>query len=192
MIKAVIFDCFGVLAEDGWTPFKRKYIGNNKAVAREVADLGKQNDSGMLSYEDMIAQTAKLLRIDPQILRDAVGRKVPNEELFVFITTKLKPQYKIGLLTNASYDVRRELFTEEQAAVFDASVLSVESGLTKSDPRMYELMVQRLGVDVSECLCVDDVERYVTAAQDAGMTSIWYQTLEQLEQDITQRLGLQN
>lgn len=192
MIKAVIFDCFGVLAEDGWSPFKRKFIGDNAELARQVADLGRQNDFGMLGYEDMIAGVASLANVDPQILRDAVGRKVPNEELFAFIATKLKSTYKIGLLSNASYDVVSELFTPEQAAVFDASVLSVESGLMKPDPRMYQLVADRLQVEPKECLCIDDAERYSAAAEDAGMRGLWYQNLEQCIADLTEQLDLQN
>ena len=54
MIKAIIFDCFGVLAEDGWTPFKRKYIAHDERLVQEVADLGKREDRGMLDHEEMI------------------------------------------------------------------------------------------------------------------------------------------
>ena len=38
--KAIIFDCFGVLAEDGWLPFKRKYIGDNLELMQTISDLG--------------------------------------------------------------------------------------------------------------------------------------------------------
>lgn len=179
MIKAIIFDCFGVLAEDGWTPFKRRYIADKPEIQQEIADLGKANDAGMLSYEEMVSQMAALIGVDRQLLEEAVGRRVPNEELFTYIAQTLKSAFKIGMLSNASYDVMTKLFTPQQAALFDGSVISFETGLTKPDIRMFELIATRLNVLPNECLFIDDVERYCVAAEDAGMNSLWYQDLDQ-------------
>lgn len=184
MIKAIIFDCFGVLAEDGWLPFKRKYIGDNAELAQAVSDLGKQNDYGMIGNSDYFAKAAELIGVDEQTLRDAVGRKVPNEELFEYIKSDLKPKYKIGLLSNANYDVVHELFTPEQAALFDASVMSFESKLVKPDQCMFMLMAERLGVRWDECVFVDDVERYCVAAEEIGIRSILYKSPQQLKQEL--------
>ena len=85
MIKAVIFDCFGVLAEDAWLPFKRQYIGDNMQLAEQVSDLGKQNEYGMISNDEYFAATAKLIGAEERLLRDAVGHQVPNRELFDYI-----------------------------------------------------------------------------------------------------------
>lgn len=192
MIKAIIFDCFGVLAEDGWLPFKRKYIGDNEALAKEVADLGKQNEYGMLSNQDLERTIAQVLQVNPQEYRRAVSRRVPNEELFAFIATKLKPHYKIGLMSNANFNVVHELFAPEQAALFDAVVLSYEAHLVKPDPRMYRLMAERLGATPEECVFVDDIPRYCMAAEEAGMTAFCYENVQQAIVDIQQLLTQSN
>ena len=189
MIKAILFDCFGVLAEDGWTPFKRKYIVHDPQLALEVADLGKQTDLGIISYEQMIKQISELVQVEPDLLRGAVERKVPNQELFSYITAELKPHYKIGLLSNANYDVLNQLFTPEQAGVFDSSVISFEAQLTKPDSRMFELAASRLGFRPEECLFIDDVERYCQAAEDMGMRSLLYINLETFLPAIAQKLN---
>ena len=186
MIKAVIFDCFGVLAEDGWLPFKRRFIGDNKRLAEQAADLGKQNEFGMITNDEYYDQTADLLKADESVLRTALGKKIPNLELFDFIRTKLKPKYKIGMLSNANYDVLSELFTKEQASLFDASVMSFTDRLIKPDPRMFELMAQRLGVELSECVLIDDVERYCVAAEEVGMSAIVYKNPTQSKQQLLQ------
>lgn len=31
MIRGVIFDCFGVLAEEAWTPYRNKHFGTDGA-----------------------------------------------------------------------------------------------------------------------------------------------------------------
>lgn len=190
MIKAVIFDCFGVLAEDGWLPFKRKYIGYNKELAQDIADLGKQNDYGMISIDGYFKQAAEMIGVEEEELRRAVGRRQPNRELFVFITERLKPKYKIGLLSNANFDVRAELFEPDQAAVFDASVISYECRMVKPDPRMFGLMAERLGVAIDECIFVDDIERYCEAADNLGMKALHYKSPEQIEIEINKVLAV--
>lgn len=189
MIRAIIFDCFGVLAEDGWLPFKRKYIGDNAVLATEVSDLGKQNDYGLITNDEYFKLASKLIGVEESVLRDAVGRRVPNLELFDFIKNELKPKYKIGLLSNANYDIIHELFVPEQVAVFDASELSYESQLVKPDRRAFELIAARLGVEPNECIFVDDVERYCVGAEAVGMGAIVYTDLEQAQQEILQRLA---
>ncbi len=188
MMKAILFDCFGVLAEDGWLPFKRKHIGDNEAVAQAVADLGKQNEFGIIGNEDYFRQSAEVIGVEESQLRSALGKQVPNTELFEFIRSDLKPSYKIGLLSNANYDVLHDLFTPEQAKLFDATVMSFESRMIKPDPRMFQLMASRLGVAMHECVFIDDVERYVVAAEELGMRAILYKTPTQLRRDLLQLL----
>lgn len=183
--KAIIFDCFGVLAEDGWLPIKRTYIGDNTQLAQEVADLGKQNEYGLIDNETHLHQMAEIMHIDPEELRIALGKKVPNVELFDYIEKVLKPRYKIGLLTNANFNVLSELFTTEQAQVFDASVMSYESRLIKPDKRMFELMASRLNIEMNQCVFVDDVERYSVAAESYGMRAVYYQNPKQCISELT-------
>lgn len=190
MIKAIIFDCFGVLAEDGWMPLKRKYIGNNTKLAEEIADLGRQNEYGIIDNEIHLHKMAQAIGINAEELRIALGMRVPNEELFDYIAKELKPKYKIGLMTNANFNVLKELFTGEQANVFDAYVMSFESRLIKPDERMFALMAERLGIEMSDCVFVDDQERYCTAASELGMKSIWYKSFEQFIPELTAQLAV--
>lgn len=173
MIKAIIFDCFGVLAEDGWLPFKRAHIGDNPELVQALIDLGKQNEYGMIENAEYNRQVAELIGVSEDELANALGRKVANEQLFEFIKT-LKPRLKIGLLSNANYNVMEDLFTQEQASLIDAAVLSYECRMIKPDPRMYQLIADRLGVLPEECVFVDDLERYAIASEEVGMTGIWY------------------
>lgn len=184
MIKAIIFDCFGVLAEDGWMPLKRKYVGSNADLAEQISDLGKQNEFGILDNETHLHKMAGLMGINVELLRHALGRRVPNEELFEYIIKQLKPQYKIGLMSNANFNVLEDLFTPEQAKIFDASVMSFESRLIKPDERMYELMAARLGVEMQECVFVDDQQRYCQAAEDYGMQGVWFTDLDKFKQEL--------
>jgi HAD superfamily hydrolase (TIGR01509 family) len=184
MIKAIIFDCFGVLAVDGWGPFKERYFRDKPEAFAEVAALGKLVDAGKCSVDILILTIARNLQMSNQQVREAINRREPHEELFAYIRTTLKPKYKIGLLSNASYDIRTELFTPAQNQVFDASVLSYDVGMTKSDPAMYAMILQELGVQPHEAILVDDQVRYCEAAKSAGMQAIVYTSCQTLQKQI--------
>ena len=113
----------------------------------------------------------------------------PNDELFSYIKNGLKPQYKIGLLSNVGRDMLNELFNEEQIAMLDEKVLSYQIGTVKPDPLAYETTALRLGVARDECIFVDDLERFCTAAEEAGMKSIWHtdtrQTIHRIKEIIS-------
>jgi FMN phosphatase YigB (HAD superfamily) len=155
MVRAIIFDCFGVLAEDGWSPFKQQYL-SDPAKAAKVSQLGTAADLNKATNDEMIHTTAHIAGVGEAVVRAALGRKVPNDELFKYIGLHLKPHYKIGMLSNASYDVTKLLFSREQMALFDATALSYELGLRKPSPRMYEVIAERLAVPIDHCLMVYD------------------------------------
>jgi putative hydrolase of the HAD superfamily len=102
-----------------------------------------------------------------------------NEALFAYIQNELKPQYKIGLLSNVGSDILGDLFSDEQVALLDEKVLSYQIGAVKPDPLAYEATAMRLGVAIEECLFVDDLERFCTAAEEAGMKAIWHTDTQQ-------------
>lgn len=188
MIRAIIFDCFGVLAEDGWTPLKRKYIGDDQAKSQEVADLGKQNEFGLISTRDHNQRVADIMGINVHTLRGALDKRVPNIELFEYIKKHLKPKYKIGFLTNANYDVLHDLFTREQAEIFDATAMSYELKMIKPDERMFKIIADKLGVSMNECLFVDDQERYCVEAERLGMATIYFRSYEQFLKELPTKL----
>lgn len=184
MIQAIIFDCFGVLASDGWTPFKDQYIVHDPELAAAVGRLGKQVDAGKRSYEDMILETAHLTGVGESVVRTAIERKVPNEELFKYIAATLQSKYKIGILSNASYDVMGSLFTVEQAALVDEAVLSYDVGLVKPDPKMYQTIIERLKIVPEACVMVDDQARHCAGAMAVGMQAILYENNDQLKTEL--------
>ncbi len=188
MIRAIIFDCFGVLAEDGWTPFRRKYIDHDPELLREVAALGRQADMGNQDAEQTTETIARLAGVPTEQLRHALTSRLPNEELFDYIRQDLKPKYKIGMMTNASYDVFGELFNAKHRSLFDATVLSYESGLAKPDAEMYRLIARRIGEKVENCLFIDDRDRFVIAAEQAGGQALLYVSFEQFKQDLSKYL----
>lgn len=187
MIQAIIFDCFGVLTTDAWLPFKAQHFGHDPALLERASDLNKQSDGGFISTESFLEQIGEMADMSPVDVYKAVSNNVPNTELFSYIK-QLKADYKIGLLSNASGDWLSELFQPEQLALFEVTALSYETRFTKPMPEAYVTISERLDIAVEHCVFIDDQERFVTGAVEAGMRAIWYKDNAQLKTELTQLL----
>jgi epoxide hydrolase-like predicted phosphatase len=110
---------------------------------------------------------------------------VRNQELLNYVQ-QLRPQCKVGVLSNCRAGLFEEFFSdEERARLFDAVVVSSEVGLMKPQPEIYLLACQRLGVRPQEALFFDDLAGYCNAAVGVGMHAAVYTSNHQAMQEIT-------
>jgi len=80
---------------------------------------------------------------------------------------------KLGLMTASSPNSVRFWPRTPLAGLFDAALFSCDVGLTKPDPRFYDLACRRLGVSPGRCLYVGDgAGNELTGAAEAGMTAV--------------------
>lgn len=173
-----------MLAGDGWLPFKRKYFGRDQKLFERAGDLNKQVDAGLADYNEFLRQVAGLAGITYEDAYKQIEDNPPHEELFAYIATKLKPRYKLGMLSNAGDNWLAEMFSSEQIGLFDAVALSYETGVVKPDPRAYRIIAERLDVDPAECVFIDDQQRYCVAAEGEGMQAILFADFEQMKRDL--------
>lgn len=174
MIKAVIFDCFGVLAHDGWLPFREKYFSENPTKLNEATDLNKRSNAGFIDYEDFLHQVGELAGMTGEQARKEIEDNPADARLFHFMRQRLKPHYKIGMLSNASDYHLDDIFTSEQVSLFDEIVLSYQVGAVKPDPVMYQTIANKLGVLPEECIYIDDQPWYADGASAIGMKGIQF------------------
>lgn len=188
MIKAIVFDCFGVLTTDGWLPFKNKYFGSDQATLDEITELNKKANGGDLSYDDFITLVASKAGISQESAREQINKNVANDKLFEYIRN-LKKNYKIGLLSNVGADWLVKLFSSKQIALFDETSLSYESGYIKPDSRAYKDISNKLRVSPAEVVFIDDQEQNCKAAESVGMQSIYYKNFEQMKSELEEILA---
>ena len=87
----------------------------------------------------------------------------------------LARDHVLALLTNGASDVQREKLSRTPfARYFHTVVVSLEVGIGKPDPRVFEATVSRLGLATSDAVMVgDSLVRDIGGAQRAGMRAIW-------------------
>lgn len=176
MLKAIIFDCFGVLATDIWLEFCKKLPP--EADVAQASALNKAYDKGIINYDDFFQGVKDATgQLPPDLEHMAEGQMGKNLDLLAYIA-KLKPDYKIGLLSNVSSDwITREFLTQSEQQLFDDIVLSYQVDMIKPDPRLFHLVCERLGVLPEEAVMVDDRYPYADGARAIGMQGIVYQDL---------------
>ncbi len=111
-----------------------------------------------------------------------------NHELLEYIR-RLRPRYKVGLLSNAWDDLRQTMHQRWNIdGLFDVMIISAEVKLLKPDPRVFRLAMERLQVQPGEAVFIDDVMENVEAARKEGLVAIQYlglqPTLEALERTL--------
>lgn len=181
MVKAILFDCFGVLTSDGWIPFKRRHFAHDPQLNQQATDLNKQANAGFIDAAAFIKGIAELADVPQQQVRRVLENNVADEDLFEYIRTTLRPHYKLGMLSNAGANMLGDLFTSRQIDMFDEIALSFETGHVKPEQQAYEQLAGRLGVEPGECIFVDDQERHCAGAEAAGMRAIVYKDFEQFK-----------
>jgi glucose-1-phosphatase len=188
-IRAVIFDLGGVLVR----------TDNRAPRERLAARLNMTYDElSALVFDSETAIQATLGEISSQghweAVRAALGlsidelRAIPGEfwggdtldhELVDYIRG-LRPKYKTALLSNAWDDLRAAIEQEWSIVnVFDEVIISAEVRLAKPDPRIFQLALERLGVNPAEAVFVDDFLHNVEGARAVGMEAIHFQDSEQ-------------
>ncbi len=174
MIRAVIFDCFGVLTHGSWKDFWSALPGEE--LRSKAKDLHRSYDIGGVTSEEFSRQlselTSKPLNEIQTIFYNA--NPVKNLQLLNYIKS-LKPTYKIGLLSNVGTSwIEDKLLSPDEQALFDNMIFSYRVAMAKPDPRIYLLAARGLEVEPNECVFVDDIAEYCDAARGVGMQAIVY------------------
>lgn len=73
--------------------------------------------------------------------------------------------------------------------LFDEIVVSGEEGITKPDPGLYAVLIERTGLDPATSVFIDDSTRNVQTAETFGFTGVLFTGADGLRDDLT-RLGL--
>lgn len=185
MIKAVIFDCFGVLVGRGFEETYR-IAGGDPAKDREFinSQLGQAN-LGMISeavfHQEMAAKLGLTIGEWQSSIQQA---EKPNAELLNYIKA-IHGRYKTVILSNANRGVVESRIGDDCVKqCFDKLVISAEIGMIKPDPDIYSYAAEQLGVEPDECVFVDDKAMFLEPARELGMHTVHYRDFSQAKAEL--------
>lgn len=191
VIKAIIFDCFGVLVTPGRSVLHSDYPQFDK----EIYNLDCQSDYGMISRQDFNKTIAEMTGLSAdQVESRYWDINARNESVFEWIRELKKTgKFKIGLLSNVGHGWLNDLLPKiERDALFDAVILSSDVGIIKPDPRAFELMATQLGAMPHECIMIDDTPSNIDGAERADMQGILFSSIIQAQAELKRLLESSN
>lgn len=190
MVKAIIFDCFGVLTTDLWKEFCATLPSDE--IVQKAKDLNHQYDAGMIAFDPFIKEVSEVTKRNPEVIKAIFTNEdsEKNDRLLNYIK-ELKTKYKTGILSNVATNWVVDYFlTPDEQKLFDTMVFSFQLGVGKPDSQVYKEVLTRLGVEPHEAIFIDDNERYCAAAEALGIKAVLYQDFEQMKRELEELLAV--
>ena len=190
-IKGIAFDWGGVLCEDPAPGFIKQLAARFQCsrddLEPHLSVIMDDFQRGIISEERFLSYLAEKLNgpaVNEPFWKDAL-RKVYREQPVVYqIIRSLRASgYVIGLMTNTEMPAR-EFHLECGYDFFDARIFSCDEGLVKPERAIYDLMANRLGININQLLVVDDKKANIDGAKAAGAFGILYENHIQLATDL--------
>lgn len=208
-IDAVISDFGGVLTSpliDSFMAFQTESGVSLEALGKAMMAVASRQGANPLFELELGRMTeARFLSSLSEELTSQLGRPVelgsfgeryfenlhPNQEMISLMRQLSKRGYKMAICTNNVREWeplwRAKLPVEE---LFDVVVDSAFVGSRKPERRIYEITLERLDIAAEKALLIDDVEVNCRAAQELGMTTVWFRSNEQAIGEIKRALGV--
>jgi len=193
-IKAIIFDLGGVVVELDFSRFFKDIIEIsplNTPNSSLLLEFWRQSDiyhQGKITNKEFYSQACELLQtcaLNQEQFFDSFNSVISHvKEDFLVLIKNLKEQNNIKLLCLSNVNSSHWHYLLEQnkeiVELFDELILSFEVHLTKPDPRLFKLAIQKAECKPEEIVFIDDGLNNIRSARELGINGIKFTNLENL------------
>ena len=121
------------------------------------------------------------------LLERMLGGLTPSASMLDVVARVKAAGLRTAVLSNSwANEYPREGWDE----LFDVVVISGEVGMRKPEPRIYQLLLDRLALPAGACVFVDDLAVNVAAAVQVGMVGVLHRSVDQTAAELEVLLGL--
>lgn len=177
MIKVIIFDYYGVIANDAFW-YRVKGIEAGKHKSDYIQKLSDEVNIDKISWREFCEAVAKDMDLPVGTVIDRYADHKINPGIVELIST-MAQKYRVALLSNASAEqllpVMAHLGLDK---LFERIFVSSNLKLMKPDPEAYLAATKELGVEPLECVMIDDAQRNIDSAISLGMQGILFENTE--------------
>lgn len=187
MKKAIVFDFWGTLVEQGVTPSPFKQVRYFFRLNMPFSEFAPKFEGSFMlkKYENLyeaFKEAAKAFEINPPafVYDKLVGVWNKNKILAkpypetVEILTELKKKYKLAIIANSDcFSIEEIIDKYDLRKFFDVILLSYEAGVLKTDKKMFSILLKKLKVKKNEAIMVgDSIDSDIKGAENAGIKAI--------------------
>jgi putative hydrolase of the HAD superfamily len=188
LIRAVLFDIGGVLWHPKDAPLSDHWAAKCGLSAKAFDQIVYHSEWGSQALVGNITGEEMWEKIGNKLGLSSAERRECEQEYWTGIwdidlldyCQALKSRYKLGIVSDAESNAREIVRPWVNDTLFDIIVFSSEVGVCKPDPRIFHSALERLGVDASETVFVDDREKNVNGAKALGIHAIHYRDRDQV------------
>lgn len=185
MIKAIIFDFFGVICPDLYWGWLRKQIPNLENQKDYFQKLSDQFDLGKLSTTELIKTLSDKTSVEENKVIPFIEQSVQIDTAVVELIKSLKRNYKIGLLSNSNTEFIEGILKDHNLNdLFDSIVISQKVGFIKPQREIFQIVLKELNVEANETLFVDDRESNTSAGEKLGIRGILFRGVNTLKEEL--------
>ena len=195
--QVVVFDLGGVLID--WNPryLYRQLIEDEAALELFLTEVchaawNEEQDRGRTFAaaieEAILRHPAQRALIEAYHHRWEEMLAGPIEGTVAVLEELKDAGHELHALTNWSaekFPIARERYAF--LTWFETILVSGEHGLIKPDPRIFELLLERIGREATACIYIDDNAGNAEAAAALGFDAVHFQNPEQLRRDLVGR-----
>lgn len=199
-IKAIVFDFGGVIAKSDHEEIANFIASTLNISPQEAAmalvDLKKQSATcrDELSFWTHFAQSkGKKLPSDWMVrLSDAKFNAIKTIPGMIDLVKKLQVMgFKTALLSNVRESQAQLKSKLGYYQLFEPALFSFEIGVSKPDPKAYQILLEKLKLPPSEILFIDNKLPNIETAKSLGIDAIQFENTDQLIKELKQRgIGL--
>jgi 2-haloacid dehalogenase len=196
-VKAAVFDLGGVLID--WDPryLYRKLLADEGEVEEFLAtvctpewnaeqDRGRPFAEGVAELVERHPAHAAAIAAFHERWPEMLGGDIPGAvELLAELRATGLPLYALTNWSAETFVVARERFAFLDW--FDGLLVSGEERIIKPDPAIFELLLDRFGLDPGSTFYVDDSPANVAAAAALGLDAVRFTGPERLRRDLAAR-----
>lgn len=199
--RGLILDFGGVVTTDLYAEMSAFCVREGlapDAIVRVLRDTAegraaiKSVEAGTISQREYEVIIGRLLGVDDRgLLTRALRGLRPRPEVLELIQRARSAGIRVALLSNSWGDGEYDPYDGyDLDAMFDAVVISGQTGMRKPDPAIYLLAADKLGVRPQECVFADDTAANLPAARALGMAAVHVTDANAAIAEISRLLGI--
>ena len=200
MIQNLIFDVGDVLLEYRWFEMLTRDYGISEAEARRIGGEMFDNeiwvqgmDGGRLSLDEAVHEYEKKYPDDVDVigwfLKNGEQMVIKRPEVWDKIAALKDKGYSIYILSNYSEELFR---MHTKGALFldllDGGIVSYQVHALKPEPEIYQILLDKYGLQAEECLFFDDRADNVESARVLGIRAVQVTSREMLNETLDKML----
>lgn len=182
MYKTVIFDFFGVLSQSD--PYEAWLTSHGYKREGQFLQASHDVDVRNIKLSEFYSCLSELSGEPVKSISNAIEDIAINDSV-VSIVKQLSTHYKLGLLSNAPSELLRPLLEKHGlVTLFHAIVISSDVRCTKPSSEIFNIVLKELGSQPQGSIFIDDLQPYVNAGEESGITGLLYSNTEKLIDDL--------